>query len=71
MLSSFLQLFAGSINSEVRRRQSSDYLSPLATQPGERQKLSHTGSGMASPLRERFGGLMRKRDGAGAEIIIL
>ncbi|KAI9460165.1 hypothetical protein BJY52DRAFT_1186046 [Lactarius psammicola] len=55
------KLFAGSINSEVRRRQSSDYLSPLATQPGERQK--HTGPGMASPLRERFGGLMRKRDG--------
>ncbi|KAH9177044.1 hypothetical protein EDB89DRAFT_2240277 [Lactarius sanguifluus] len=58
------KLFAGSINSEVRRRQSSDYLSPLATQPGERQKLSHTGPGVASPLRERFGGLMRKRDGS-------
>ncbi|KAI9513150.1 hypothetical protein F5148DRAFT_1159174 [Russula earlei] len=58
------KLFAGSINSEVRRRQSSDYLSPLATQTGERQKLSHAGSGMAAPLRERFGGLMRKRDGA-------
>lgn len=56
------KLFAGSINSEVRRRQSSDYLS-LATQSGERQKLSHTGPGVTSPLRERFGGLMRKRDG--------
>ncbi|KAH9964550.1 hypothetical protein BC827DRAFT_940967 [Russula dissimulans] len=57
------KLFAGSINSEVRRRQSSDYLSPLATQSGERPKLSHSGSGMTTPIRERFGGLMRKRDG--------
>lgn len=56
------KLFAGSINSEVRRRQSSDYLSPLGMQSGERQKLSHTGSGGATPLRERFGGMMRKRD---------
>jgi PERQ amino acid-rich with GYF domain-containing protein len=70
-LGSSFQLFSGSINSEVRRRQSSDYLSPLATQPGERPKLSHSGSGMPSPLRERFGGLTRKRDGAGAAFIPL
>ncbi|KAI0271623.1 hypothetical protein BC834DRAFT_860468 [Gloeopeniophorella convolvens] len=57
------KLFAGSINSEVRRRQSTDYLSPLVTQPGERPKLSHSSSGLASPLRERFGGIMRKREG--------
>jgi PERQ amino acid-rich with GYF domain-containing protein len=53
----------------VRRRQSSDYLSPLATQPSERPKLSHSGPGMASPLRERFG--TRKRDGTGAAFILL
>jgi PERQ amino acid-rich with GYF domain-containing protein len=62
------QLFAGSINSEVRRRQSTDYLSPLAMQSGERPKLSHTGPGGA-PLRERFGGMMRKRDGTGTYIL--
>ncbi|KAI0063184.1 hypothetical protein BV25DRAFT_1990965 [Artomyces pyxidatus] len=49
------KLFTGSLNSEVRRRQSTDYLSPLATASGERPKLSHTGSGLASPMRERFG----------------
>ncbi len=67
-LNSWSQLFAGSINSDVRRRQSSDYLSPLATQPGERPKLSHTSSGMATPLRERFGGLIRKREGTGTGV---
>ena len=35
-------------------------------QSGERPKLSHTGSGGTTPLRERFGGMMRKRDGTGA-----
>ncbi|KAH9994407.1 hypothetical protein BJV77DRAFT_994542 [Russula vinacea] len=53
---------SSSINSEVRRRQSTDYLSPHAMQSGERPKHSHTGPGGA-PLRERFGGMMRKRDG--------
>jgi PERQ amino acid-rich with GYF domain-containing protein len=62
------QFFAGSINSEVRRRQSSDYLSPLAMQSGERPKLSHTGSGGATPLRERFGSMMRKRDSTGMHL---
>jgi PERQ amino acid-rich with GYF domain-containing protein len=37
-------------------------------QSGERPKLSHTGSGGATPLRERFGGMMRKRDGTGAHL---
>ncbi|KAJ7770933.1 hypothetical protein DFH07DRAFT_259983 [Mycena maculata] len=59
------KLFAGSLNSELRRRQSIDYLSPLSTQgtPGERPRLPHSASsGAGSPLRERFGGLMRRRD---------
>ncbi|KAJ7102390.1 hypothetical protein B0H15DRAFT_814411 [Mycena belliarum] len=60
------KLFAGSLNSELRRRQSIDYLSPLATQgtTGERPRLPHStsASGTGSPLRERFGGLMRRRD---------
>ena len=51
----------------MRRRQSSDYLSPLAIHSGER-KLSHSSSGGATPLRERFGGMMRKRDGTGAHL---
>ncbi|KAJ7456540.1 hypothetical protein FB451DRAFT_1276327 [Mycena latifolia] len=59
-------LFAGSLNSELRRRQSIDYLSPLSTQgtTGERPRLPHSNSasGTGSPLRERFGGLMRRRD---------
>ena len=37
-------------------------------QSGDRPKLSHTGSGGATPLRERFGGMMRKRDGTGAHL---
>ena len=37
-------------------------------QPGERPKLSHTGSGGATPMRERFGGMMRKRDSTGAHL---
>lgn len=62
------QLFAVSINSEVRRRQSSDYLSPLGMQSGERPKIPHTSSGGATPLRERFGGMMRKRDNTGTHL---
>ncbi|KAJ7693585.1 hypothetical protein B0H17DRAFT_489140 [Mycena rosella] len=60
------KLFAGSLNSELRRRQSIDYLSPLSTQgtTGDRPRLPHSNSasGTGSPLRERFGGLMRRRD---------
>ncbi|KAJ6574666.1 hypothetical protein B0H19DRAFT_1125145 [Mycena capillaripes] len=60
------KLFAGSLNSELRRRQSTDYLSPLSIQTGERPRLPHStsASGTGSPLRERFGGLMRRRDSA-------
>ncbi|KAI8983348.1 hypothetical protein BD414DRAFT_490651 [Trametes punicea] len=58
------KLFAGSLNSEVRRRQSSDYMSPLNTAGlGERPKLNHVGSGAGSPMRERIGSFMgRRRD---------
>ncbi|KAJ7275502.1 hypothetical protein B0H12DRAFT_1087570 [Mycena haematopus] len=59
------KLFAGSLNSELRRRQSMDYLSPLSIQTtGERPRLPHSASsGTGSPLRERFGGLgMRRRE---------
>ncbi|KAJ7293786.1 hypothetical protein C8J57DRAFT_1269996 [Mycena rebaudengoi] len=59
------KLFAGSLNSDLRRRQSIDYLSPLAIgSPGARPGLPHSSStsGTGSPLRERFGGLMRRRD---------
>ncbi|KAJ7022069.1 hypothetical protein C8F04DRAFT_1139338 [Mycena alexandri] len=58
------KLFAGSLNSELRRRQSIDYMSPLSIQTGERPRLPHsTSSGTGSPMRERFGGLsMRRRE---------
>ncbi|KAJ7480189.1 hypothetical protein B0H11DRAFT_2280849 [Mycena galericulata] len=58
------KLFATSLNSDLRRRQSLDYLSPLSIQgtPGERPRLPHSpSSGAGSPLRERFG-LMRRRE---------
>ncbi|KIY67498.1 hypothetical protein CYLTODRAFT_375933 [Cylindrobasidium torrendii FP15055 ss-10] len=59
------KLFQTSLNSDLRRRQSTDFLSPLATQnlAGERPRLNHanSASGTGSPLRERFGGLARRR----------
>lgn len=58
------KLFAGPLNSDLRRRQSTDYLSPLSTQAlgsGSRLNLSNTTSGTSSPLRERFG-VLRRRD---------
>ncbi|KAK7694174.1 hypothetical protein QCA50_001354 [Cerrena zonata] len=56
------KIFAGSLNSEIRRRQSTDYLSPLNTSLGERPKLGHTTSA-GSPLRERMGTFAgRRRD---------
>ncbi|TFY79630.1 hypothetical protein EWM64_g4380 [Hericium alpestre] len=60
------KLFAGPLNSEVRRRQSSDYLSsPLAAQSAERNKLMRDQSGTGSPMRERFGNLIgRRREGS-------
>lgn len=62
-----IQLFAGPLNSELRRRQSTDYLSPLVTtHPGDRPRLNHNNSGTGSPMRERFGGLMgRRKDSTG------
>ncbi|KAI0961032.1 hypothetical protein AcV7_000246 [Taiwanofungus camphoratus] len=58
------KIFAGPLNSEIRRRQSTDVLSPLATSSlGERPKLNHAASGTASPMRERIGNVMgRRRD---------
>ncbi|KAI0651428.1 hypothetical protein C8Q79DRAFT_899047 [Trametes meyenii] len=58
------KLFAGPLNSEVRRRQSTDFLSPLTTTGlGERPKLAHAAPSAASPMRERIGSFMgRRRD---------
>ncbi|OCH92679.1 hypothetical protein OBBRIDRAFT_750886 [Obba rivulosa] len=57
------KLFAGSLNSEIRRRQSTDFLSPLTTSGLERPKLNHSASGTGSPMRERIGNLVgRRRD---------
>ncbi len=63
-----IQLFAGSLNSEIRRRpsQSADHFSPLNTSGLERPRIMHSGAAAAnSPMRERFGGMKRK-DSAGA-----
>ncbi|TBU26370.1 hypothetical protein BD311DRAFT_726243 [Dichomitus squalens] len=58
------KLFAGPLNSEVRRRQSTDFLSPLNTSGlGERPKLNHVASGAGSPMRERIGSFMGRRRG--------
>ncbi|KAG5636559.1 hypothetical protein H0H81_007611 [Sphagnurus paluster] len=61
------KLFQGPLNSDLRRRQSTDYLSPLSTQTlgNERSRLSANSpaSATASPLRDRFGAL-RRRDSA-------
>ncbi|KAF8973854.1 hypothetical protein BDZ97DRAFT_1777173 [Flammula alnicola] len=61
------KLFAGSLNSELRRRpsQSTDFLSPLNTSSLDRPRLTHsTSSSTNSPLRERFGALKRRDSGA-------
>ncbi|KAH9927459.1 uncharacterized protein BXZ73DRAFT_90731 [Epithele typhae] len=56
------KLFAGQLNSEVRRRQSTDFLSPLTTANlGDRPKLAHASPGAASPMRERIGNFMGAR----------
>ncbi|EPQ61120.1 hypothetical protein GLOTRDRAFT_113569 [Gloeophyllum trabeum ATCC 11539] len=59
------KLFAGSLNSEMRRRQSTDYLgsSAATSLTGERPRLAHNSSGGVSPMRERFGSLMGRRRG--------
>lgn len=60
------QIFAGPLNSEMRRRPSVDYLSLSTSGLGDRSKLSHAGAGPNSPMRERLGGFMgRRRDSTG------
>ncbi|KZT06209.1 uncharacterized protein LAESUDRAFT_736963 [Laetiporus sulphureus 93-53] len=57
------KIFSGPLNSEIRRRQPTDGLSPLNSSLGERPKLGHSASTTLSPMRERMGGLMgRRRD---------
>ena len=60
------QLFAGPLNSEMRRRPSTDYMSLSTTGLGERPKLTHANTAGNSPMRERIGGFMgRRRDSTG------
>ncbi|KAF5375267.1 hypothetical protein D9758_000086 [Tetrapyrgos nigripes] len=56
------KLFTSPLNSDLRRRQSNDYLH-LNTQNLERPRLNHASSGSAtgSPLRERYGNIMARR----------
>ncbi|CAA7259986.1 unnamed protein product [Cyclocybe aegerita] len=64
-----MQLFAGPINSELRRRpsQSMDYLSPLNTSGLDRPRLTHGNSATTnSPLRERFGAIKRRDSSGGS-----
>ncbi|KAJ3516789.1 hypothetical protein NLJ89_g912 [Agrocybe chaxingu] len=64
-----MQLFAGPINSELRRRpsQSTDYLSPLNTSGLDRPRLTHGNSAAtSSPLRERFGAIKRRDSSGGS-----
>ncbi|KAH7929382.1 hypothetical protein BV22DRAFT_1057157 [Leucogyrophana mollusca] len=55
------KLFAGPLNSEIRRRQSTDLINTMSP-PSDRPRLNHTNTGGASPMRERFGSLMRRRE---------
>ncbi|KAF8167830.1 hypothetical protein B0H34DRAFT_683221 [Crassisporium funariophilum] len=62
------KLFAGPLNSDLRRRpsQSTDYLSPLNTSSIDRPRLTHTSpSATSSPLRDRFGALKRRDSATG------
>ena len=55
------------MNSDVRRRpsQSTDYLTPLNTSTLERSRLAHNPPSTASsPLRDRFGAALKRRDSA-------
>ncbi|KAI0700406.1 hypothetical protein BC835DRAFT_1327310 [Cytidiella melzeri] len=58
------KIFTGPLNSEMRRRASTDYLSLSTTGLGERPKLGlNSSAAPASPMRERLGGFMgRRRD---------
>ncbi|KAL4068250.1 hypothetical protein V8B97DRAFT_876507 [Scleroderma yunnanense] len=48
------KLFAGPLNSEIRRRQSTDLINTLSS-PSDRSRLIHTNSGGSGPARDRFG----------------
>ncbi|KAG1885669.1 hypothetical protein F4604DRAFT_1727521 [Suillus subluteus] len=54
------KLFAGPLNSELRRRQSTDLISTLSS-PSDRPRLNHSNTGGASPMRG-FGLMGRRRD---------
>ncbi|KAF6766497.1 hypothetical protein DFP72DRAFT_866688 [Ephemerocybe angulata] len=60
------KLFAGPLNSDLRRRQSTDFLSPLnlSTLGTERPRLHQSPSTNGSPLRERYPGLKRRDSNA-------
>ncbi|PBK76662.1 hypothetical protein ARMSODRAFT_948490 [Armillaria solidipes] len=70
------KLFSVSLNSDLRRRQSTDYLPASSGQNSgaDRPRLTHVNSatGAASPLRERFGSLAGRRrgDSTGDQIAI-
>ncbi|KAH7914466.1 hypothetical protein BJ138DRAFT_1143807 [Hygrophoropsis aurantiaca] len=56
------KLFAGPLNSEIRRRQSTDLMNTLSPQ-SDRSRLNHSNTGGgSSPMRDRFGSLMRRRE---------
>lgn len=54
------KLFAGPLNSELRRRQSTDLISTLSS-PSDRPRLNHPNTGGGSPMRG-FGLMGRRRD---------
>ncbi|KAF5356065.1 hypothetical protein D9756_004015 [Leucocoprinus leucothites] len=56
------KLFAGPLNSDIRRRQSTDYLSPLSTANlgSGGPRLNHNSAAVGSPMRERFGSIKRR-----------
>ncbi|KAI6133241.1 hypothetical protein EDD16DRAFT_1530688 [Pisolithus croceorrhizus] len=54
-----LELFAGPLNSEIRRRQPSDLVN-VSSSPSDRSRMTHV-SGGSGPVRERFGSMMSRR----------
>lgn len=58
-----VQLFAGPLNSELRRRQSTDLMNTLSS-PSDRQRLSHPNSATSNTMR--YGPFLgRRRDSTG------
>ncbi|KAF9229531.1 hypothetical protein BS17DRAFT_743706 [Gyrodon lividus] len=56
------KLFAGPLNSELRRRQSTDLIN-TSSSPSDRHRLNHVNSATGSPMRDRFGPFLgRRRD---------